>query len=65
MMKSHHVIISAGIFILCWLVFGFRGVDAGIVGIVCYLGGVKVGHKEQEVAEAIDRLKTKFFAWIS
>lgn len=62
-MKPHIIIICAGIFILCWLIFGFRGMDAGIIGPGCFLAGMKVKEKEQAVAEYIDRLRANVTGW--
>lgn len=64
-MRPHHIVISAGIFIMCWLVLGLRGLDAGVIGVVTFLGGVRVGHKEEEVATGVTRLKDKFVAWFN
>ncbi len=64
-MKAHHIIISASIFVLCWLIFGFRGVDAGVVGIATFILGVRVGHKEEESAAFLGSVKDKFVKWFN
>lgn len=65
MLKSHYLITCAGIFIVCWLVLGVRGLDAGIVGVITFLAGTRVGHKEQAVAEFIDQTKAKVMSWFN
>lgn len=62
-MKAHVVIICAGIFIFCWLILGFRGLDAGIIGPGCFLAGMAVKQREQAVASYIDRLKASITGW--
>lgn len=62
-MKTHIVIICVSIFVFCWLVLGFRGLDAGIIGPGCFLAGLAVKQKEQAVAEYIDRLKASVMGW--
>lgn len=62
-MKTHNAIICAGIFLLCWLVLGFRGLDAGIIGPGCFLAGLKAQEKEQEVKAYIDRLQARVVGW--
>ncbi len=63
MTKPHVVIICAGIFIFCWLILGFRGLDAAIIGPGCFLAGIAVKQREQEAAAAIDRLKATVASW--
>lgn len=59
-MKIHHYIIAAFIFLICFFVLGFRGLDAGFVGAGVYMLGVHFGHKESEVADFFAKLKAKY-----
>lgn len=63
-MKPHIAIICASIFIFCWLILGFRGLDAGVIGPGCFVLGIWVQRKEQAVAAFFERLKSKYLAWI-
>lgn len=62
-MKSHEIVICASIFIFCWLILGFRGLDAAIIGPGCFLAGLAVKQKEQAVAANVDRLKARVTGW--
>lgn len=62
-MKAHNIAICVSIFLFCWLVLGFRGLDAGIIGPACYIAGLHVKEKEQAVAAYFDRLKARVQGW--
>lgn len=64
-MKPHVAIICVTIFVFCWLVLGFRGLDAGIIGPGCFLAGLAVKQREQAVVEYIDRLRASVKGWFA
>jgi hypothetical protein len=64
-MKFHIIAICTSIFIFCWLILGIRGLDAGIIGPGCFLAGLAVSRREQEVERYISDLKARIYGWFS
>lgn len=63
-MKPHLIVCCTLIGLFCLLIFGLRGLDAVLVGVITFLLGVNVGKQEAQVttflARQLDAAK-KFF----
>lgn len=62
-MQAYVVVICFSIFVFCWLILGFRGLDAAIIGPGCFVAGLAVKQKEQAVTQWIDGLKATVTGW--